>query len=85
MKTFLKVLLLVAAAIVAVKLLPAMLGFGCALALGLLIAATVGVSLLAAGLCLGLLVLALLSPIWLPVLVVLGIVLMVRKLTRSTA
>jgi hypothetical protein len=84
-KTFLKVLLIVVAAIVAVKLLPATLAFGCLLALGLFIAAAVGVSLLAIGFCLALVVLAVLTPIWLPVLAIIAIVMLIRRITRSRA
>lgn len=85
MKTFLKVLLIVVAAIVAVKLLPATLAFGCLMALGLFVAAAVGVSLLALGFCLALVVLAVLTPIWLPVLAIIGLVMLIRRVTRSRA
>lgn len=80
MKTFLLVLLLVVAAIVAFKLLPALLAFGCLLLLGVFVALSVGFSLLAVGFCVGLVLLAVLAPIWLPALALLGLILLVRRL-----
>jgi hypothetical protein len=84
MKTFLKVALIALAVLVALKLLPVTL-----LALGLLVAATVGV--LAVGFsaavviaCIVLGAAAALSPIWIPVLAVVGIVALVRKSSART-
>lgn len=96
MKTILKVALLLLLVFLVIKLLPfAALPTGCALAvLGVL-----GVGILAVvfalgsgliGLALGLLALALvlvllLSPLWLPVLAVFGLVWLVRKLSSKSS
>lgn len=85
MKTFFKVLLLVVAVIVAIKLLPATLALGCALVFGLAIAATVGVSLLAVGVVLGLALLVLFAPIWLPIMLLVGLILLIRRLVSPRA
>lgn len=85
MKTFLKVLLIIALAIVAVKLLPLTLVAGCLLAAGIALLAVIGVSALAIGTCLGLGLIALLSPLWLPILAIVGIVMLVKRHNRSTA
>jgi hypothetical protein len=83
MKTFLKVLLIAALLIVAIKISPLL--FVGAFA-GLVVAAVlgaIGISLLA-GLVAVLLALAVaLSPIWIPVLCVIGIVSLFRKADRS--
>lgn len=83
MKTFLKVLLLAALLIVAIKCSP--LIFLGALA-GLIVAAVlgaVGVSLVAALLAVVLAVALALSPIWIPVLVVLGLISLFRRSERT--
>lgn len=85
MKTFLKILLIAALAIVAVKLLPVTLVLGCLLAAGIALLAGIGVAMLAAGTCLGLLVVTLLSPIWLPILAIIGIVALVKRSSRAAA
>ena len=82
MNTFLKVLLLAALLIVAIKFSPVI--FLGALA-GLIIAAVlgvVGISLVAALLAVVLALAVALSPIWIPVLVVLGLVSLFRKSER---
>ena len=85
MKTFLKVLLIIALAIVAVKLLPLTLVVGGLLAAGVALLAVIGVSMLAIGTGLGLGLIALLSPLWLPVLALIGIVMLVKRHNRSVA
>ncbi|HEX7631889.1 MAG TPA: hypothetical protein VF388_07140 [Lacunisphaera sp.] len=83
MKTFLKVLLLAVVLIVAIKLSPIL--FIGALA-GLVVAGilgAVGLSLLAVLLALALGFALALSPIWVPVLVVMGLVSLFRKDTRA--
>ena len=82
MNTFLKVLLLAALLIVAIKFSPviflgALAGFFVAAVLG-----AVGVSLVAALLAVVLALAVALSPIWIPVLVVLGLVSLFRKSER---
>jgi len=79
MKTFLKVLLIAALLIVAIKLSPviflgALLGLIAAALLG-----AVGISLVAALLAVLLAFTVALSPIWIPVLVVMGVVSLFRK------
>ncbi len=82
MKTFLKVLLLAALLIVAIKFSPVIF---IGAAAGLIVAAVlgaVGLTLIAA-LCAVVLALAVaLSPIWIPVLVVMGLISLFRKSER---
>lgn len=85
MKTFLKVLLLIALAIVAVKLLPVTLAVGFALGLTVVIVGVLGVSALAVILCFAIGLAALLSPLWIPVLALVGMIALVKKLGRSKA
>lgn len=83
MKTFVKVLLLAALLIVAIKFSPVL--FIGALA-GLIVAAVlgvVGISLVAALLAVVLALAVALSPIWIPVLVVLGLISLFRKSERT--
>jgi len=82
MKTFLKVLLYVAVAMVAIKLLPLTLALGIILALVIGFGVFVGFSMLAVLLGVGLAVVAALAPIWLPALAVVGIVALIRKTGR---
>ncbi len=83
MKTFLKVLLIAALLIVAIKISPvlfvgAFVGLVVAGVLG-----AIGVSLLAALVAVALALAVALSPIWLPVLAVVGIVSLFRKSGRT--
>ncbi len=79
MKTFLKVLLIVVAVVIAVKLLPIAFVIGCAVAALLAGLAVLGVSLAALLICAALAVAALLSPIWVPILAIVGIVALCRR------
>ena len=82
MNAFLKLLLLVLGAVLAVKFLPEMFAFGCLLATTLLGLAVLGLPLLAAlGAALMALV-VLLAPLWVPVLLIVGIVALVRRGAR---
>jgi hypothetical protein len=83
MKTFLKVLIVLLVALLALKLLPVLLGLGIALIAVLALAAVLGLG--AAGVLLGLALglVALLSPIWLPVLAIVGLVALWEKLERA--
>lgn len=79
MKTFLKVLLLAALLIVAIKLSPviflgALVGLIAAAVLG-----AIGLSLVAVLLAVALALAVALSPIWLPVLVVMGLISLFKK------
>ena len=85
MKTFLKVLLILIAAVVAIKLLPLALAFVCVIAAGAGLLALIGVSFAAGLICAGLLLAVLLSPIWLPVLALVGVIALVKKLGAKTA
>jgi hypothetical protein len=82
MNTFLKIVLLVIAVIVAIKLLPITIGLG-GLFIGLLVGlAAMGVSALLALLGLGLALAALTSPIWIPVLLIVGLVALIKRTSR---
>ena len=85
MKTFLKILLLVLAVIVAVKLLPVALAFGCVIAGVAAIVAALGVSLAAGLLGAGLVLGASCSrrADWLPILALVGIVALFKKVSRE--
>jgi len=85
MKTFLKIFLILVLALLAVKLLPAMAV--CAFA-GLMVAAilgALGVTLVAILLMVGIALAMALSPIWIPVLLVMGIFSLIRKLAGKPA
>lgn len=85
MNTFLKAVLLVIAAIVALKLLPFAWGVMCFLVATTFGLIGFGVSALTAVLGGLLLVAALLSPIWVPILLIVGIIALVRRGSRSSA
>ena len=84
MKTFCKVLIIVAILLIAVKLSPIV--FVLALA-GLLVAAllgALGLSLLAGFAILVIALAAALSPIWIPVLVIVGLIALFKKLNEPS-
>jgi hypothetical protein len=83
-KTFLKVLLILVLALIAIKMLPVTIALGCVLGLTLAVAAVLGVSLLAVLLGAALLAGALLTPVWLPVLMIVGLIALVKRVTRGT-
>ena len=81
MKTFLKVVLLLIGVVIALKLLPMVIGIG-----GFLAAALVGIllavgSILAAMLGVAVMMIAVLSPLWIPVLAIVGLVALVKALS----
>ena len=83
MKPFFKVLLLIVAAVIALKLLPLTFALGCLLALAALVLIALGVSVVAT-LAIAVLVLAaILAPVWLPILLVVGFVALIRKCWRK--
>ena len=84
MKTFLKVCLIILLALVALKFLPAIFGLGCAIAVSLALLVAAGVSLLAIGMCVALALVALFSPIWLPILAIVGLVMLIKRLSSSS-
>lgn len=79
MKTFLKAVVLIIAAIIAVKLLPLTLGLGFALGLALVALAAVGVSVVALLLGLVVLIVAVLAPVWMPILAMVGLIALIRR------
>jgi hypothetical protein len=96
MRTFVKVLLVVLAAIVALRLLPLLMASFALSGAGLLlggilltggIAAALGVGfvVLIALLVVALVVAAALSPIWIPVLLVVGLIALIRRCSRARA
>jgi hypothetical protein len=84
MTTFLKVLLLVVLALILVKFLPWMFGLGCLLAAALVGLVAFGLSALVTLLGGVLVLAALLSPIWLPLLLIFGLIVLIRRLVRRT-
>jgi hypothetical protein len=82
MKTFLKITLLVIVALVALKFLPLTLALGCVLALVVAGLALVGVSILAALFVALLLAAMVLAPVWIPVLAIMLIIGLARRLWR---
>ncbi len=85
MNTFLKVLLIVIATVIAVKLLPIVFGLLCGVAALLAGLGIVGVSLVALLVCAVLVVAAILSPIWLPILAIAGAVTLYRRNNNNSA
>ncbi len=85
MNSFLKVVLLILVAIIAVKLLPAMLALGFLPGVAVVALGAIGVSVLGA-LCLASAVLlAVLSPVWVPVLAIIGVIALIKRSGRRTA
>lgn len=83
MQTIIKIVLLLLAAIIAIKLLPLTLAIGCILAAGLAVVTVLGVSAAVVLLGVAIVLAALLSPLWLPVLLMMGVVVLVRRLVRA--
>jgi hypothetical protein len=83
MKTFLKVLLLVLVALIVVKCLPLLIAAGFALAGALLgfiaLAASAVAALIGSAIVLG----ALLSPIWIPILAIVGLIALIKRAGRK--
>lgn len=79
MKTFLKILLIALAVVVAIKLLPVTLLAGCVLAGMALLVLAIGVSAAAGLFCVAVIMAAALSPVWLPVLAVIGLIRLCRR------
>lgn len=85
MKTFLKIALIAFGVLVLIKLLPFTLIAGCVIGAVAAAALVVGVSSAAVILCVAALLLAVFSPIWLPVAAVIGIVSLFRRNKRASA
>jgi len=85
MKSFLKVLLVVWAAVVAVKLLPLTLAMGFILGLVLVGLLALGLSVVAVVAVMAVAIAAVLAPIWIPALVILGLIALIKKLSAKPA
>jgi hypothetical protein len=81
-KTFLKVVLLLIVAVIAVKLLPLTIGLGFVLGLAFVVLAAVGVSVVALIFGLALVLTAVLSPVWIPLLALIGLIALIRRAGR---
>lgn len=84
MKTFVKVLLLAALLIVAIKFSPVLFLGAIAGLIAAAVLGVVGISLIAALLAVVLALAVALSPVWVPVLVVLGLISLFRKSERTS-
>jgi hypothetical protein len=84
MKTFLKIVLLVILAVVAVKFLPLLFGLGCVLAAAVVGLLAVGASAVAALFGTMFALAVLLSPIWVPVLALVGLIALIKRSTRNS-
>ncbi len=82
MKSFLKIFLLVVMALVAIKLLPFTLAGGCVLGLAVGVLIIVGASALAGVLAVAMGVVAVLAPLWIPVLAIVGLIAAIKRLNR---
>ncbi|MEO6244409.1 MAG: hypothetical protein ABIQ12_03155 [Opitutaceae bacterium] len=82
MNSFLKIFLLVVLVLVAIKLLPLTLAAGCVLGLAVGVLMIAGVSALAGVLAVAVGVVAALAPLWIPVLAVVGLIAVIRRLNR---
>jgi hypothetical protein len=78
-KTFLKVLLGVVGAIIAIKLLPRIIGLGFGLVGALIGLAAAGIAMVAAVFSGAIALVVVLAPLWLPVLAIVGIVALCRR------
>ena len=84
MKAFLKLILLIMVTIIALKLLPLTFVVGCALAAALFGLIALGVSVLAALLGAVIVLVAVSSPIWIPLLVIVGLIALLKRRHRSS-
>ena len=84
-KTFFKVVLILIAAVIAVKLLPITIALGIALGLAAVGLAIAGVSIVAVLMVAAIVLAAILSPIWVPVLLLVGLIALVKRLARRSA
>ena len=85
MKSALKIFLLVIVCLIAVKLLPVTLALGAGLAAMIAVVVALGASAVAVLLVAALVVTALLSPLWFPVLLLVGIIALIRRCSRTSA
>ncbi len=85
MNTFLKAVFLILIAILAVKFLPAIFALGFMLGLTVVALGAVGVSLLAAVVFAATVLVGALSPLWVPVAMVVGVIILIRRSRRRPA
>jgi hypothetical protein len=85
MKTFLKIVLVVVVVLLAIKLLPVALAFGAVIAAGLAVLAGVGIAILVGLVCAALALVVFLSPLWLLVLAVAGLIALLRRSSSGRA
>ena len=85
MKGCLKVVLLVIVALIAVKLLPLIFGLGCLLAGAVLGFIALVASAVAALIGSAIVFAAVLSPIWIPALAIIGLIALVKRSSRRSA
>lgn len=83
MKTFLKVVLLVIVALVAIKLLPLTIGLGFVVGFVLVGLIAAGLSLIAGLSVVVLALAAVLAPVWIPALLLVGLIALLRKSSRK--
>ena len=84
MKTFLKVVLLVIAALIAVKFLPHLFALGWLLAAAIVGLLAIGASVAAAMFGAMIALVVLLAPIWVPVLALVGLIALIKRSTRNS-
>ena len=84
MKTFLKIALLVIAALVAVKFLPLIFGLGCLLAAAIVALLAIGASAIATLFGAMIALAVVLSPIWVPLLALIGVIMLIKNGTRNS-
>ena len=84
MKTFLKVVLLVIVALVALKLLPMIFAFGCLLAAAIVAVLALGGSAIATLFGAMIALAVVLAPIWVPVLALVGLIALIKRGTRNS-
>lgn len=85
MKTFLKVLCLVVLAVIAIKLLPATIGLAFLVGGALVALVAAGFSVLAGIALAGVILAAVLAPIWVPLALLVGLIALVRRVMRKPA
>lgn len=83
MKTFFKVLLLVVVALIAIKLLPLTIGLGFVAGLVVVGLIAAGLSVIAGVAVLTVALAAVLAPVWIPALLLVGLIALIRRATRK--
>ena len=84
MKTFLKVVLLLIVALIALKLLPMIFAFGCLLAAAIVAVLAFGGSAIATLFGAMIALAVVLAPIWVPVLGLVGLIALIKRGTRNS-